>query len=119
MTPQTLARCAALTGALAVVAGALGSHGLAERLALNGHVATWDTAVRYHLAHAVALLALAGLAARGKRATFAATGMLLGTAIFSGTLYAIALGGPSWLGMITPVGGVLLVCGWLATALPR
>jgi uncharacterized membrane protein YgdD (TMEM256/DUF423 family) len=75
-------------------------------------LAWWDTAVRYHLLHALALVLAGILGRRGARVRLAGWGFLLGIALFSGTLYAMALGGPHWLGMVTPVGGVGLLLGW-------
>ena len=108
---------AGLLGALAVLAGAFGAHGLEARLAPR-MLDVWDTAARYHLLHAVALLALAAagpLWAQRSAAVAAAcwgTGMLL----FSGSLYLLAVTGIGVLGAITPLGGVALVAGWCAVA---
>jgi uncharacterized membrane protein YgdD (TMEM256/DUF423 family) len=106
----------ALSGFLAVGLGAFGAHGL-ERVATEGQLAWWRTAALYHLLHAPALV-LAGvipLARPGPRVV--GTAFLLGTVIFSGTLYALALGAPRWLGAVTPVGGLALMVGWLGLAL--
>jgi len=107
----------ALLGALGVAAGAFGAHGLKERLTAEA-LGWWDTASRYQLVHALALLAT-GLLARQRGAPLpAATHLLLwGTLVFSGTLYALALGGPRWLGAVTPLGGTALIAGWVALAL--
>jgi len=101
-----------LTGALAVVCGAFGAHALRDRVT-PADLAIWQTGVLYHLVGGVALV-LYGLFARD-RTTKGPAGwsFLLGTAIFSGSLYAMVLGGPRWLGAITPIGGVLLIGGWL------
>lgn len=94
---------AALSAALAVTAGAFGAHG-----ASSPQAAEWlRTGGMYQLVHAVAALAIMGIA-RGP-----AMLMLAGGAIFGLTLYAMALGGPRWLGAITPIGGSLLIAGWL------
>jgi len=102
----------AVAGALAVVCGAFAAHALRERVTA-GDLAIWQTSVLYHLVGSVALV-LYGLFARD-RATKGLAGwsFLLGTAIFSGSLYAMVLGGPRWLGAITPIGGMLLIAGWL------
>lgn len=107
----------AVLGALGVAAGAFGAHGLKERLSAEA-LGWWDTASRYQLVHALALLAT-GLLARQRGAPLpAATHLLLwGTLVFSGTLYAMALGGPRWLGAVTPLGGTALIAGWVALAL--
>jgi uncharacterized membrane protein YgdD (TMEM256/DUF423 family) len=108
---------AALLGATGVGAGAFGAHGLRERLSAE-QLGWWDTASRYQLLHALAL-GLTGLLARQRGAPLpAATQLFLwGTLVFSGTLYALALGGPRWLGAVTPLGGAGLIAGWVALAL--
>ena len=94
---------AALSGALAVGAGAFGAHGA------SGAAAEWlKTGAQYQLLHAVAALAVLRLEARGPAIMF-----LAGGAIFAGTLYLMALGLPRWLGAVTPIGGALLIAGWL------
>jgi len=103
----------AVSAALAVVCGAFGAHGLKGRVSAED-LAIWQTGVLYHLVHAPALV-LYGLYARAGR-QLVGWCFLLGTVIFSGTLYAMTLGGPRWLGAITPIGGVLLIAGWLAFA---
>ncbi len=103
-------------GATGVLAGAFGAHALRERLEpLLLH--TWETAVLYQLVHAVALLFLAvgigrGGAAEGWLAR-AGWSWVAGIVLFSGSLYALALGGPRLLGPVTPLGGVAFVVGWL------
>jgi uncharacterized membrane protein YgdD (TMEM256/DUF423 family) len=97
---------AAISAALAVAAGAFGAHGAA-----GPQEADWlRTGGLYQLVHAVAALAIMGFA-RGP-----AIMLLVGAAIFSLTLYAMALGGPRWLGAVTPIGGTLLIIGWLWAA---
>ena len=105
---------AALLGALGVVLGAFGAHGLEARLTPD-RLDIWTTAVDYHLLHAVALLALALYArATGAKIRGPATGFTLGILLFSGSLYALALGGPRLLGPVTPLGGLCFIAGWLA-----
>ncbi len=111
MNSQTALRISAIVGFLAVALGAFGAHGLHAVLEKNARLATWETAVLYHLTHAVVLLIIATL--RPLRAA-AFWLMLTGIAIFSGTLYVLALTNVKWLGAITPVGGVCLLAGWLA-----
>jgi uncharacterized membrane protein YgdD (TMEM256/DUF423 family) len=93
---------------------------LKPTLLARGSLETWHTASLYHLVHAVALLgvALATLSgvAPGRALARAGTCWLAGTVLFSGSLYVLALGGPRWLGPITPVGGVLLIAGWILVA---
>jgi uncharacterized membrane protein YgdD (TMEM256/DUF423 family) len=94
---------AALSGALAVAAGAFGAHGA------SGPAVDWlKTGAQYQLLHAIAALAILRLDAKGPAILF-----LAGGAIFAGTLYLMALGLPRWLGAITPIGGALLIAGWL------
>ena len=97
---------ACFSAALAIGAGAFGAHGVADPKA-----AEWlRTGGLYQLLHAVAALAIMGVA-RG-----AAALMLAGAAIFAATLYAMALGAPRWLGAVTPVGGTMMIAGWLWAA---
>lgn len=94
---------AGLSGALAVAAGAFGAHGA------SGEAAEWlRTGGQYQLLHAVAALIALRLDARGPAWLFVAGG-----AIFAGTLYLMAVGAPRWFGAITPIGGTLLIAGWL------
>ena len=106
-----------LLGFLAVAAGAFGAHALEARLTPE-RLATWELAARYQGTHALALLALSWATVQWPRFPGSAAGALLvtGTVIFSGTLYALALGGPRWLGAVTPLGGVCLLGGWLTLA---
>jgi uncharacterized membrane protein YgdD (TMEM256/DUF423 family) len=106
----------AVLGALAVGLGAVGAHALEEKLsatALEG----WKTAALYHGLHAIALVAVGLFVERFERGGAAAACFLLGVLLFSGSLYAHALGGPRFLVYLTPVGGVLLIAGWLLLAL--
>lgn len=97
---------AAISAALAVAAGAFGAH-----MAAGPQQAEWlRTGGLYQLIHAVAALAIMG------RAPGAAVTLLAGGALFAITLYAMALGAPRWLGAVTPVGGTLLIAGWLWAA---
>ena len=98
-----LAVFAALSGALAVTAGAFGAHGA------TGPAADWlRTGGQYQLVHAVAALIALRFDVRGAAMLF-----VTGGAIFAITLYAMALGAPRWLGAVTPIGGALLIGGWL------
>ncbi len=111
---------AATLGALAVIMGAFGAHGLASILAEEPTRAEWwRTAAHYHLTHALAIGVVAAIAThRPSRGwTIAASCFAAGIAIFSGSLYAMALGGPRFLGAITPIGGALLIAGWVALAI--
>lgn len=107
---------AAVLGAAAVVTGALGLHAL--RAALGGRFEIWETAVRYQLVHALALAAVGLVAERqpSRWAAWSAGLMIAGIALFSGSLYALALGAPRAAGLVTPFGGLALIAGWLALA---
>jgi uncharacterized membrane protein YgdD (TMEM256/DUF423 family) len=110
-------RVGAVLGFLAVALGAFGAHGLKGRLDSLGTAATYQTAVQYHMYHALALLAVGWAAASGRSgAAVAGWAFLLGTFVFSGSLYALALSGQKWLGAITPIGGVAMLVGWVALA---
>lgn len=109
-----LAVLAAILGFLAVALGAFGAHALDSALTVQGHE-WWDTATLYALPHAVAALAIA-LSGRGGLIRAGAWALLLGTVIFAGTLYALALGAPRWTGAITPVGGLSFLAGWALCA---
>jgi uncharacterized membrane protein YgdD (TMEM256/DUF423 family) len=112
---RSLIAVAAGLGALGIAAGAFGAHALSSRLTPE-RLGWFETAARYHLVHAAALLALGTLAGLGWRVRLAAGLLIGGVLVFSGTLYAMALGAPRWLGAITPLGGAALVLGWLALA---
>lgn len=116
--PKIFLAVAAIAGALAVILGAFGAHALAERLAEAGKTAVWKTAVDYLVWHALALLGLtaaiaAGLLERVKLAAISGGLWIVGSLLFSGSLFWLALDGPRWLGPITPLGGLCLVAGWL------
>lgn len=127
MTNKTLLLAAGLAGLTAVALGAFGAHALKNTLAAvpgGKGPETWHTATLYHLVHAVAALAVALAAAAGgetlaavRRALRTAGGCFLaGVALFSGSLYWLALGGPKWLGPVTPLGGLALLIGWVLVA---
>jgi len=100
--------------AAGVAGGAFGAHGLRGHLSPES-LALWDTAVRYLWVGGLGL-ALVGLAAQTRPVRLhssAAACLLVGTLVFSGTVAALALGGPRWLGAVTPVGGVLLIAGFV------
>jgi uncharacterized membrane protein YgdD (TMEM256/DUF423 family) len=100
---------------LAVAAGAFGAHALKAQLS-DEALAWFETGVRYHMYHALALVALAALAPRleGSAATWSGWLFVAGVALFSGSLYLLALTGVRWLGAVTPLGGVCLLAGWAA-----
>lgn len=105
---------AAGLGALGVTLGAFGAHGLASRVPPESLV-SWRTAVLYHLVHALLLASLALHASpSGRSIQLPASLFLAGIVLFSGSIYALVLGGPRWLGPVTPLGGLALILGWLS-----
>ena len=110
---------AGILGLTGVALGALGAHALKGTLMERGMMQAWESAARYHLFHAVALLAAAALARAASPnrddplIVWAARCWVAGIVLFSGSLYWLALGGPRWLGPVTPFGGVALMAGWL------
>jgi uncharacterized membrane protein YgdD (TMEM256/DUF423 family) len=122
MSPNRLLCYAGLAGLLGVALGAFGAHALHNVLAERQTAALWQTAVLYHLVHAVALLGLAGWTAGTEarlpsRLNAAAACWISGMLLFSGSLYGMALGAPRAFGWITPVGGLLLLAGWSLIAM--
>ena len=102
---------AGILGAIAIALGAFGAHGFKDRLALIPEaVGWWQTATFYLLTHAVAIGAIAA------RSAWPARLWAVGTVIFAGTLYAMALGAPRWLGAVTPIGGSLIIAAWVVLA---
>jgi uncharacterized membrane protein YgdD (TMEM256/DUF423 family) len=101
-----------------VALGAFGAHGLAQLLAAHDRAGTYQTAVQYHLIHALALLAVAWLSTvmveAGPRRLIQAAGWLFtaGIVVFSGSLYLLALLNLGFLGAIAPVGGAAFIAGW-------
>lgn len=106
----------AIGGALSVIAGAFGAHALAARLEPR-ELQLWETAARYLMYGSLAMILVGLFGSPGARRVDAAGWCLLaGSAIFSGTVFGLALGGPRWLGAITPIGGTLLIVGFLIFA---
>ena len=123
-------RTGAIWGFLAVSMGAFGAHGLQARFQSLGDLpggltserlqSNFHTAAQYHMYCALAILAVGLLAATGRSGTaLQASGwsFLLGSLIFSGSLYILSTTGLRWLGAITPIGGVLMLIGWIALAI--
>lgn len=102
-----------LSALTAVGAGAFGAHGLRSRLTPD-LLTVFETAARYQMYHALALLAVAWAVTRwpGPWAVRAGWLFVAGTALFSGSLYALALSGVRWLGAVTPLGGAAFLAGW-------
>jgi uncharacterized membrane protein YgdD (TMEM256/DUF423 family) len=111
-------RVAATLGFLGVALGAFGAHGLKARLS-PAMLEVYRTGVLYHLLHAVALLAVALGAERLARPRAVGTLFTAGVIVFSGSLYALALTGVGMLGAVAPLGGLLLMAGWVTLAINR
>lgn len=112
-------RVAATLGGLAVVIGAFGAHGLKARLTPE-LLEIYETGVKYHFYHALALLALACGPAplwSSRLTSVGAWAMVIGILVFSGSLYLLAITNTRWLGAITPIGGVSFIIGWALIAL--
>ncbi len=111
---QPLAVIAAASGFIAVALGAFGAHGLKSRVAADA-ITTWETAVSYQFYHTLALLMVATLPLfQGSRAALAAGWLFVaGMLFFSGSLYTLVLSDIRALGAVAPVGGVLLLAGWV------
>jgi uncharacterized membrane protein YgdD (TMEM256/DUF423 family) len=123
-------RVGAIWGFLAVAIGAFGAHELKDRfkslgdqfgpLATERPEGIFQTATHYHAYCALAILAVGLLAATGRGGTalqVAGWSLLLGSVIFSGSLYVLAATGIRWLGAITPIGGLFMLVGWVALAI--
>jgi uncharacterized membrane protein YgdD (TMEM256/DUF423 family) len=106
-----------ISACLAVALGAFAAHALKARLAAD-MLGVFEVGVRYQMYHAFALLALGLALTRWPRRALVTSGWLFvaGTVLFSGSLYALSLSGPSWLGIVTPLGGVAFLAGWLCLA---
>ncbi|KKX48328.1 MULTISPECIES: DUF423 domain-containing protein [Sphingobacterium] len=111
---------AAFFGALAVILGAFGAHGLEGKIS-EQHIETWKTANQYHFYHTLALLFLSTFS-RAKTASIRVSfiAFIIGLLFFSGSLYLLSVreitgfGNPAILGPITPLGGVAFIVGWAA-----
>jgi uncharacterized membrane protein YgdD (TMEM256/DUF423 family) len=132
MNGSNWVRIGAILGALGVGFGAFGAHGLTpslkdfnsmdpiDREATARRLATYEDGVRYHMYHALAIVAVGLVAMRNgpSRMLNASAGLFLfGIVAFSGVLYGIGAGGPKSLGMYAPFGGVALILGWIVFAL--
>jgi uncharacterized membrane protein YgdD (TMEM256/DUF423 family) len=111
--PRLALLLGALLAALGVTLGAFGAHGLKAVLDPE-RLGWWNTAVQYQLWHAVGLVAIGAAALPGTRGVAVLLGV--GVLLFSGSLYVMALTGQRWLGMVTPLGGLAMIAGWLLLA---
>ncbi len=109
---------AGISGAIAVGLGAFGAHGLEAMLERTGRLDTFETAVSYHFYHTLLLLGLGVLSDKldNRFSRLAVVFVAAGILIFSGSLYILCLTGITWLGAITPIGGVCFIAGWLLVA---
>ncbi len=120
MTARLLLQLAGVFGALGVAIGAFGAHALHDTLVRAGRLDTFETAVRYQFYHTLALLAAGVLwAARPELRALGTTGALWagGIMVFSGSLYALCFTGITKLGAVAPIGGLLLLSGWVSLLL--
>lgn len=111
-------RCGAISGFISVLAGAFGAHALRTRISPE-HLVTFETGARYQMYHALALLVVAWLLGRApnNRALWAGRLFIIGTVLFSGSLYLIVFTGVTGFGMVTPFGGAAFLAGWICLAL--
>lgn len=116
MESRKVIKIAALSGALSVLIGAFGAHGLEDLLFANDRVDTFETAVKYQFYHSLAMLLIGILMQTNqvKYLTWAANLFVFGIVVFSGSLYVLSLTNFTLLGAITPIGGLFFVFGWLA-----
>lgn len=115
MKGERIIQIAAIFGVFAVGIGAFGAHGLKDILAENGKIETFETAVAYHFYHSLGLLFVGFLfllKPDWKYLKYSAIAMVLGILIFSGSLYILSLTGITWLGAVTPLGGIAFIIGW-------
>lgn len=109
-------KLAAILGALAVVIGAFGAHGLQPILTKHDRLATFETAVQYHFYHTLAILLVGvvmGTVQSNNLLKYSAHSFLAGIIIFSGSLYVLSVTNLTWLGAITPFGGLAFILGWV------
>ncbi|MDF9794787.1 uncharacterized membrane protein YgdD (TMEM256/DUF423 family) [Catalinimonas alkaloidigena] len=106
---------ASALGALSVMIGAFGAHALKASLEASNRLDTFETAVKYQFYHTLALLAIGLLMYRlnDKLLDYAGLTMIGGILVFSGSLYILCLSGIRWLGAVTPIGGLLMIAGWV------
>jgi uncharacterized membrane protein YgdD (TMEM256/DUF423 family) len=106
----------AVSMAVGVALGAFGAHALRDSLTAK-ELDWWRTAQEYQVWHALGLVLLGLMESQGRRLALSGWLFVVGTLVFSGTLYAMSLGGPTWLGAVTPIGGASFIAGWIALAL--
>jgi uncharacterized membrane protein YgdD (TMEM256/DUF423 family) len=126
---KNLVRFAGFSGAIAVALGALGAHYLKQKVAAGAltadNVQSFDTAVKYHMYHTLAILCIAAMSEKlnKKFADYASIFFIIGILLFSGSIYLLStrslmgIEGMAWLGPITPIGGILFMTGWVLLAI--
>lgn len=102
----------AFSGAIAVLFGAFGAHGLKAHVS-EQDLEVWKTGVLYHTFHSIALVLFGLFQERRRTSSLPGVLFLVGIVVFGASLYGIGIGGPGWLGAITPLGGLALVAGWI------
>ena len=118
MTPRAWIAIGCVWAALGVGLGAFGAHALKTALEGSGQLANWDTAVRYQLVHALALVAFGLFSERSRGRDWPALLLLGGSFFFSASIYALCFGFlTSVMGPITPLGGLMMILGWIGFAL--
>ena len=118
MNGSLLLALGAVSGAISVILGAFGAHALKARLSADV-LSAFQTAVQYQMMHSLALIAVGLWLLRHPEdmlSRYAALAFCFGILFFSGSLYGLTLGGPRWLGPVTPIGGTLFIAGWLLFA---
>ena len=118
MNGSLLLALGAVSGAISVMLGAFGAHALKARLSADA-LSAFQTAVQYQMMHSLALIAVGLWLLRHPEDAFsryAAVAFCFGILFFSGSLYGLTLGGPRWLGPVTPIGGALFIAGWFLFA---
>ncbi|PIQ48120.1 MAG: hypothetical protein COW03_12020 [Cytophagales bacterium CG12_big_fil_rev_8_21_14_0_65_40_12] len=115
MSAKTILIIAGVFGVLSVAIGAFGAHGLGATLTTNNRLDTFETAVKYQFYHTLALFLLGILMInmQSNYLNYAAISFILGMVIFSGSLYTLSLTNMTWLGAITPIGGLGFILGWI------
>ena len=118
MNGSLLLALGAVSGAISVMLGAFGAHALKARMSADA-LSAFQTAVQYQMMHSLALIAVGLWLLRHPEdmlSRYAALAFCFGILFFSGSLYGLTLGGPRWLGPVTPIGGTLVIAGWLLFA---
>ena len=111
-TPVWAKKATPVIGAVGILLGAFGSHGLKELLEANGYVSVWKTAVFYHLIHALLLVFLTFNNATFNKLSYIFC--IVGLLLFSGSLYVLSIFEWKWVGVITPFGGLSFILAWLS-----